>query len=353
MKITLTNKEIDKLRDIATKYEDYDFEVAKLLMGIAHRARPHGPYILSKLNQYKTLSTAINYNSSIKDEIPVAERIDYYIGKGLSYPIENLKQFIKNEDNSSNKNKYIDALCLYRQDIFRDKPIIGTYKKDINQFLELFDYKNYIPVLFGDDIKGNYSIPVFKKARRVNDINGGIILKLNAIRHFANIGSDPMSWSEKIDDVVWRGVSTGERAISNKRFLLVKKYSHKYNIAFNRIMQKNDFFWTKNLGNLNCFIKESISVFGQLKYKYIISIEGNDVATNLKWILASNSVPIMPKPTVESWIMESKLIPYKHYVPLNDNLDNLDEVLQWCRDNDDKCRDIAENGKRYMNMFFN
>lgn len=93
-------------------------------------------------------------------------------------------------------------------------------------------------------------------------------------------------------------------------------------------------------------------MYYQFKYKYILSIDGNDIASNLKWILASNSIPIMKKPIKETWLMESKLIPYKHYVPLSDDIDDLDEVLEWCYDNDEECRQMAINGQRFMNMFY-
>lgn len=69
----------------------------------------------------------------------------------------------------------------------------------------------------------------------------------------------------------------------------------------------------------------------QLKYRYLIAVEGaasvqhplrcaihvftpspptttgNDVASGLKWMLASNSVVFMPLPRYETWIEESML----------------------------------------------
>ena len=41
----------------------------------------------------------------------------------------------------------------------------------------------------------------------------------------------------------------------------------------------------------------------QLKYKYILMLEGNDVATGLKWQLISNSVVFMARPTCVSFAM--------------------------------------------------
>jgi hypothetical protein len=51
-------------------------------------------------------------------------------------------------------------------------------------------------------------------------------------------------------------------------------------------------------------------------YRYIISVEGNDVSTNLKWAMASGSVVIMPTPRVETFFREGVLQPYVHYLPI-------------------------------------
>ena len=90
-----------------------------------------------------------------------------------------------------------------------------------------------------------------------------------------------------------------------------------------------------------------------LKYKFLLSLEGNDVATNLKWILLSNSVVLMAKPTKCSWFMEDMLIPFTHYVPLNDDCSNIEEMYNWCMDNLDKCKVISQNATSFMKKFLN
>ena len=68
------------------------------------------------------------------------------------------------------------------------------------------------------------------------------------------------------------------------------------------------------------------------QYRYTLSLEGNDVATDLKWKLASGSLVLMPPPTKEGWLMEGRLQPWVHYVPL-DSPEDVDVKLRWCRDN--------------------
>jgi nucleoside-diphosphate-sugar epimerase len=92
----------------------------------------------------------------------------------------------------------------------------------------------------------------------------------------------------------------------------------------------------------NNYILNKLSTQEQLQSKFIISIEGNDVATNLKWILYSNSVVIMPKPTICSWIMEDKLISGTHYIEIKSDYSDLEEKYKWCLNNLEECKKINE-----------
>ena len=83
-----------------------------------------------------------------------------------------------------------------------------------------------------------------------------------------------------------------------------------------------------------------------LQYKYLLSVEGNDVASNLKWALASHSVVVMPHPTKETWLMVGLLVPYTHYVPIS--VDTLESVYEWLVRNDDACAQIVRNANRWV-----
>ena len=63
------------------------------------------------------------------------------------------------------------------------------------------------------------------------------------------------------------------------------------------------------------FLKErSVSPF----YHIAQVMEGNDVASGLSWALLSNSVVLMLKPTIETWLMQGKLVPWVHFIPIED-----------------------------------
>jgi hypothetical protein len=84
------------------------------------------------------------------------------------------------------------------------------------------------------------------------------------------------------------------------------------------------------------------------KFKVIISFEGNDVASGLKWMLQSESVVLMPPPTRTSWAMEELLQPWIHYIPMLHDGSNAEEMVQWVIKNDEKARKIAERATLFM-----
>lgn len=158
------------------------------------------------------------------------------------------------------------------------------------------------------------------------------------LRYWADI-----AWENKDAAIVWRGASTG----GTERFNFVNKYKDTHNIGYSNLTPKE----LNNPEKYKGLLKERMSIEEQLQYKFIVSLEGNDVATNLKWILHSNSVPIMKKPKCESWLMEGLLKPYKHYLPLDDDLGNLNDILDWAIGNNKICEQIALNGKKFMENF--
>jgi hypothetical protein len=61
----------------------------------------------------------------------------------------------------------------------------------------------------------------------------------------------------------------------------------------------------------------------------------------------------MTKPYIESWLMEGLLEPYVHYIPLKEDFSDLEDIIKWCKNNDGKCKEISENGKKWMEQFKN
>ena len=173
------------------------------------------------------------------------------------------------------------------------------------QSLDLKQYLRYFPPRFKfhyqlGDVTRVPEVPAFLKSRPISsENNNSVILKLNAGR-FYDFALDRLSFSEKKPIAVFRGPCHK----MHRQIFIDQTYRYpNTNIGDTRSSEKSKPYY-----------KDFMSQADQLKYKYIISIEGNDVATNLPWIMASNSLAFMKKPKYETWFMQGVLIPDYHYV---------------------------------------
>jgi hypothetical protein len=94
--------------------------------------------------------------------------------------------------------------------------------------------------------------------------------------------------------------------------------------------------------------KPHISMYDHLNYKFILAIEGYDVATNLKWIMSSNSLAVMPRPTYETWFMEGTLIPGYHYVEIRPDYSDLEERMRYYIEHPDEAEAIIAHAHEYV-----
>ena len=71
-------------------------------------------------------------------------------------------------------------------------------------------------------------------------------------------------------------------------------------------------------------------------------------------MLLSNTIVFIPRnPKFVTWLMEDKLEPFVHYVPIAHDLSNIDDMILWCERNLDKTKSIIRQSTLYMyDMFF-
>jgi Glycosyl transferase family 90 len=72
------------------------------------------------------------------------------------------------------------------------------------------------------------------------------------------------------------------------------------------------------------------------------------VSSGLKWALYSNSVVLMPPATYTSWAMEELLEPWVHYVPIHNDLEDVEDKVQWVIDHPVLAMAIAQAGKLWI-----
>lgn len=217
----------------------------------------------------------------------------------------------------------------------------STYFFDIKEWLRFLPKKlkwAYNP----GDINYIFPSPQITKSRPIteDDANrNNIIMNLDKVRHFTFV-KDPISWEDKKPVVIFRGDCYGKP--HRTRFVELwgddkdcdlKATDHKSGLAEHQVA------------------KRPMSLYDHLKYRYIMALEGNDVASNLKWVMSSNSVAVMPQPKFETWYMEAKLIPGYHYVEIADDYHDLKEKIQYYEEHPDEAKAIVAHAHEWVAQF--
>lgn len=221
---------------------------------------------------------------------------------------------------------------------------IGKLKLPERQKAYYFDTQEYTRY-FNPELKANFLFgdvtkipdePTIVKSRPIHgDNKNSILLNLDKLRHF-NFIKDERAFEDKKNMLVGRGVVRREHRI---RF---------FEMYFNHPMC--------NLGQINTgknehWIRNFLTIAEHLDYKFILCLEGNDVATNLKWVMSSNSLAVMPKPKFETWYMEGTLVGNKHYVEIKDDYSDLEERLTYYINNPHEAVKIIRNAHDYVDQF--
>lgn len=221
--------------------------------------------------------------------------------------------------------------------VFNGKRSNSVYIFDTYEYTRFFNQKLKAGFLFGD-ITRVPLIPSFVKSRPIEGDNvNSVLLPLNKNRHYVLV-NDTRKFTEKKDMLVGRTfVSQPHR----KRF---------WEMYFGHPMC--------DLGNINKNLKShpewlvrSMSLEEHLEYKFILCLEGNDVASNLKWVMSSNSLAVMPKPRYETWYMEGRLKANYHYVEIQPDYSDLEERLKYYIAHPDEAQEIINNANKYVYQF--
>jgi hypothetical protein len=256
-------------------------------------------------------------------------RKSFYLGEAFINNDFDLNCYINNINELNEKNRLSSELIKF---------LIKT-----GNSAKLFKFK------WGDICDESLHPICLCKNRGRSQVNG-VILKVMSYHlweHYYNRPKDIL-FQDKQNKIFWRGVSTGNPTLAANRFTLVKKWFNKtenIDIGFNKICQDRYEFQK--------YVKSWCSRDIFLRNKYIISVEGNGQDSGLIWKLNSNSVVLMARPRATSWLMETMLVPDYHYVLLSDDYSDLEEKLNWCNDNQQKCIEIIKNANYFMKQFSN
>jgi hypothetical protein len=217
-------------------------------------------------------------------------------------------------------------------------------KKNKTYFFDSYEYTRY----FDPDLRMDYKFgdvtfvpdePAIVKSRPIHgDNSNSVLLNLDKVRHFTFI-NDRKDFREKKNMLVSRNYV---RQPHRLKFLEMYIDHPMCNIGK---INKND-------GHEN-LLREIMTFDEQLDYKFILCLEGHDVASNLKWVMSSQSLAVMPVPKYETWFMEGKLIPNHHYMLIKDDYSDLEERMVYYLNHTDEALEIIRNAHRYIENFKN
>lgn len=270
---------------------------------------------------------------------------------------------------------YADA---FHRDDYYFKPLL-SYFKNLTQKYKIKDI-DFI-VYARDEIPSNgfenktLNIPAFMMSKNMNSPyekdklllpDAWMVSKdrwnsLISIIEKANIINP---WDQKVSQVFWRGGSHGSESkhlynITNfdklarlKLVMFSKLYPNMIDAEFASFAEfSND----KDGDNLKTVLnllspeeRKRISEADHLKYKYLITIDGNTCPwVRVPWIMLSNSVLVKQETANTEWFY-SALQPYVHYIPVRKDLTDIFNKIEWMRNHDEEVRQISANAQNFV-----
>jgi len=246
----------------------------------------------------------------------------------------------------------------------RDAPIMTKFGtepydqiwngKDVK--LVSHSYDKYAPILgmSTTDRFADIPIPHHNDWARVQSKNGKWFPKA--------AGTDPIGgdgeWSEKISKAVFRGASTGTGITpeSNQRLKLLEIGESNPSYLDVGITKWN--FRPRKLANIAkpqigagpinfpSDVAPYLTSAEQSNFKYVVHVDGHAAAFRLSAELGSGSCVLIVASEWKVWYSHL-LIPYTHFVPVKSDMSDLVGQIEWCRNNDSKCGEIASASRLF------
>lgn len=228
-----------------------------------------------------------------------------------------------------------------------DAPLLGDFTLKGNgsaYFFDSFEYARWFdPALrwayvFGD-VTHVPDVPAIVKSRPIaGDNANSVLLNLDKTRHFTFL-NDKIPFRQKEDKAIFRGDINNKP--HRKRFMELHHDHPRVDAGVISPLPEYPDEWAK----------KKITLWDHLTYRYILAIEGYDVASNLKWIMSSNSVAVMPRPTYETWFMEGTLQPGVHYIEIQPDYSDLIEKMDYYTARPEEVETIVRNAHEYIARF--
>ena len=279
--------------------------------------REYTPKIFSQMQ----LNRILRQLDQRQDKGEIMRRVNYYckLDKGSNF----------------NRQMWSDKAIM-----LQDQPVTGqkTYYFDAMEYARYFS-QDLRWILDAGDKPYVAPEPAIVKNRPIVEHNeNSVILNLDKNRHFLFV-RDNKPWRDKKNMTIFRG-DLGPRK-ENRDVFMNRWYGHPMVDAASTNRSEQHPEWQR----------EKLTIGDHLDFKFIMSLEGNDVASNLKWIMSSNSIAVTPCLTQETWFMEGTLIPNYHYIEVKPDFSDLEERLTYYIEHPDEAEAIIQHAHEYISQF--
>jgi hypothetical protein len=286
------------------------------------------------------------------------------------------------DTNVSNVKNMLEELCEKRKipdiEFFlnrRDFPILT--KNNSEPYYDLWDsynhplvshnYDKYIPILSMSktNLFADILIPTHEDWSRIQSVENKWFCKSYRSCDEYNF---EVSWEDKKNIAVFRGSSTGSGVTidTNQRLKIahlsyLKKIDEndnlpyldagitKWNLRIKKLMKSPE-LKVIDIHSLPFGLVPFMTIEEQCKHKYIIHVDGHVSAFRLSLELNMGSVILLVDSEWKVWYSEL-LKPFVHYVPISKDLSDIYDKIKWCKSNDEKCKKIVSNAKKFYEMY--
>ncbi|KAJ8930189.1 hypothetical protein NQ314_017029 [Rhamnusium bicolor] len=203
--------------------------------------------------------------------------------------------------------------------------------------LSTYDLPEKYPILSWCGSSESYDIilPTYDITESTLENMGRVMLDILSVQ-----GNVEGPWENRISKLFWRGRD------SNRYRLNLIKMSRDNPDLFNTSL--TNFFFYRDEEHIYGPKSDYVSFFRFFDYKFQLAIDGTVAPYRMPYLLAGGSLIFKPDSKFFEHFYKD-LIPNFHYIPVKKDLSDLVDKINWAIDNDEKAKEIAQNGRSFAN----
>jgi hypothetical protein len=258
-----------------------------------------------------------------------------------------------------------DALML-RED--QNEPF-GFFTRSLVKLPSEYQNKYWLPILSysGNNAYDDIPIPNYDDLFEIKRKADGSVDEQATLG-----GAFELDWAKKQERAVFRGGTTGcgytpktnqRIQLTNPDFVSTLNNADMLDVGITTVTKQYKMDIDEGLGIVDPSLVNQVPplpMTAQSKYKFIIHVDGNVFAYRLLKTMVTGSCILRVASRYKGWMDVDKsfrgfvvgqdspsALANKCFIWIDQSLNNLDAVLDWCLENDATCQQIAKNGREY------